>query len=208
MSLGLLLCQTTPTLSLTTAPVESWETTMCGTCLYLISLSSELVTVKHYLHKVHHIENNHLFSRPIHPFWSIMYQIWKGFEDERLRGRGNASVEKSWMGHSLDVPNAKTTDLTRHTLYLHPQVALPRQTLHGIIHPRPPEPRTVRNFPRQMRAHRRPRATIAVQPQDARQMLEVIVNPCVIKHPRSVFGLRNHGLVSRKKQEFRAGGSA
>ncbi|KAH9993394.1 hypothetical protein BJV77DRAFT_961891 [Russula vinacea] len=63
-------------------------------------------------------------------------------------------------------------------------------------------------FPRQMRAHRRPRATIAVQPQDARQTLEVIVNKGVIKHPRSVFGLRNHGLVSREKREFRAGGSA
>ena len=54
--------------------------------LFLISGSSELATVKHSLHNVHHIENTHIFSRPIHPFWSMMYEVRKGSEDERLRG--------------------------------------------------------------------------------------------------------------------------
>ena len=94
---------------------------------------------------------------------------------------------------------ARTTNLVTHTLYFHLHEALPRQTLHGIIHPRPPEPRTMRNLPRQMRAYRGPRATIAVQSQDARQTLEVVVNKGVIKYLRSVFGLRNHGIFSREK---------
>ena len=39
-----------------------------------------------FLHKIHiFTENSPFLSRPIHPLWSIMYQVWKGFENVRLR---------------------------------------------------------------------------------------------------------------------------
>ena len=112
------------------------------------------------------------------------------------------------MGQSLETLKAKLTDLTIHALQFHPHEALPRQTPHGIIHPRRPEPRTARNLPRQMRTQRGPRAAVAMQPQDARETLEVVVHEGVIELLRGVFGRGRHHAVSREKREFGAGGSA
>ena len=59
-----------------------------------------------------------------------------------------------------------------------------------------------------MRAHRRPRAPIPVQSQDARETLEVVVHERVIELLRGVFGRRSHDAVSREKCEFRAAGGS
>ena len=59
-----------------------------------------------------------------------------------------------------------------------------------------------------MRAHRGPRATVAMQPQDARKALEVVVHERVIELLRGVLGRGSHDAVPREEDEFRAGGGA
>jgi len=57
-----------------------------------------------------------------------------------------------------------------------------------------------------MRAHRGPRAAVRVQPQDARETLEVVVDQCVVQLLGGLFARCGHDAVLRQEGEFRAAG--
>jgi hypothetical protein len=102
----------------------------------------------------------------------------------------------------------KITDLAVYTLQFHSDEALPRHAPHRIVHPGRPEPRPARDLPRQMLAHDGPRVAIAVvamQAQDARETLDVVVHERVVQLVRGLLARRRHDAVPREKRKLGAG---
>ena len=59
-----------------------------------------------------------------------------------------------------------------------------------------------------MLAHNTPRAAVAVQPQDARETLEVVVHEGVIQPLRGFFARRRHDAMPWEKGELGTGAGA
>ena len=97
------------------------------------------------------------------------------------------------------------TDLAVYALQFHSHEAFSRHAPHRVVHPCRPQPRPTRDLPRQMLAHNIPRATVAVQPQDTRETLEVVVHEGVVQLLRGFFARRRHDAMPREKGEFGAG---
>ena len=59
-----------------------------------------------------------------------------------------------------------------------------------------------------MLAHDTPRAAVAMQPQDTREALEVVVHEGVVQLLRGFFARRRHDAMSRQKGELELGARA